>query len=517
MMLLLPTTPLPSQAAADSRQFTPHTIKTASVSSFSLLKLFKASDIGHLRVWRKRMRQDRQICQCINKFFEMYVPGMKPTDEFTRKTTCHVFKKVIWYYTIGDPLWSVCRQFSQTAYVWKVLVKEDERLLYALGDSWQHVYYDAEIELSEHFHCHFEEYPAGLAIPVGRLDLDAIRGFMEHHTNSCNKRSDKDAEEQHWQDKEEEEVESEHEDDYDYDNQNADKDEDENGNRSDSHNDDDGKGEPEESLDQHQYDPNRIHCRTTLYPVGVPLVLFPSTKHPVSALTDAIKGHQALFECGLLHRDISPHNVLLIKGEGLGGFLHDLDYCAYVKEWDNFGTDDNDPPSSFGHVPIHGREILEQKPYKLKHDLESFYWLLVWLVLRHTDYRESWRGCAQIFNKPDLIDADDAKYGFLSDHANNDHYVRVHKNNPLSSLLREFVNRVLNVQNPLNHLNVLPLFEAALSRADWPKNDIAKPFGAEKSHYVTASVQSKQLSSRTIPSDSKLKRNRRNGGRALLD
>ncbi|PFH44563.1 hypothetical protein AMATHDRAFT_11511 [Amanita thiersii Skay4041] len=86
----------------------------------------------------------------------------------------------------------------------------------------------------------------------------------------------------------------------------------------------------------HCYQLNRVHSRTTPIPVmvGVPLVQFTSTKHLVSALQDAIKGHQALFECGLLHRHISPQNILLIEGEELGGLLHDLDYfeVSYIRE-----------------------------------------------------------------------------------------------------------------------------------------------------------------------------------------
>ncbi|PFH44644.1 hypothetical protein AMATHDRAFT_11279 [Amanita thiersii Skay4041] len=229
-----------------------------------------------------------------------------------------------------------------------------------------------------------------------------------------------------------------------------DKDEDENGDGSDSSNNNgndnnDNRQEvqgEDESADQadcetinpavvkteHHYDLNRMHCRTTLYPVGVPLVLFPSTKHLVSALTDAIKAHQALIDCGLLHRDISPHNVLLIDGDGLRGFLHDLDYCTYVKEWDKFANDDHNPAPNFGqlrsHIPENLRDmtgtyqfmamgVLDRNPHETKHDLESFFWLLVWLILRHTEYTQSLLSCSELFDIINSKNAISQKHGFL--------------------------------------------------------------------------------------------------------
>jgi hypothetical protein len=50
-------------------------------------------------------------------------------------------------------------------------------------------------------------------------------------------------------------------------------------------------------------------------------------------------------ECGLLHRDVSGSNVLLTTSGQSKGFLHDLDYSTYVREWDKFagqGQGDDD-------------------------------------------------------------------------------------------------------------------------------------------------------------------------------
>ncbi|PFH46750.1 hypothetical protein AMATHDRAFT_43404 [Amanita thiersii Skay4041] len=236
---------------------------------------------------------------------------------------------------------------------------------------------------------------------------------------------------------------------------------------------------------------NRVHSRTTLYPVGVPLVQFPSTTHIVSALRDAIKGRQALFECGLLHRDISPHSILLIESEGLRGFLHDLDHCTYVKEWDKFASDNDDPALNFGQSRIHILEnlcdttgtyqfiavdVLDQMPHESKHDLESFFWVLMWLVLGHMQCTRPAPSCAIVFDCLDPSQASYLKRGFLSKQVWDNCYVGVSHNGPLSRLLRELTNRVYDVRDTLSHLNFLALFESALRRADWPKNNGAKLF-----------------------------------------
>ncbi|PFH46213.1 hypothetical protein AMATHDRAFT_8078 [Amanita thiersii Skay4041] len=181
---------------------------------------------------------------------------------------------------------------------------------------------------------------------------------------------------------------------------------------------------------------NRVHSRTTLYPVGVPLVQFPSTKHLVSALRDAIKGHQAFSECGLLLRDISPHNIFLFTSDDGDSTPNSGHLRSHIPEdlWDMTGT-----------YQFMALEILKQQTHECKDDLESFIRVLFWLVLRHMDYHGTEMTCAEVFDELDLTKVSNAKHCFLRDQVKYNRYVRVRQNRPLSMLLRELVERVLGI------------------------------------------------------------------------
>ncbi|GJJ09173.1 hypothetical protein Clacol_003395 [Clathrus columnatus] len=65
------------------------------------------------------------------------------------------------------------------------------------------------------------------------------------------------------------------------------------------------------------------HYRLILKEIATPLHSFPSTKILVSAIYDAVKAHRAAyFDAGILHRDISPGNIMIYNN---GGLLIDWD------------------------------------------------------------------------------------------------------------------------------------------------------------------------------------------------
>ena len=46
-------------------------------------------------------------------------------------------------------------------------------------------------------------------------------------------------------------------------------------------------------------------------------------------------------------------------------------------------------------------DVLMHKMHERKHDLESFYWLLVWTLLRHSDHDQGPSACSKLFDVED--------------------------------------------------------------------------------------------------------------------
>lgn len=117
-----------------------------------------------------------------------------------------------------------------------------------------------------------------------------------------------------------------------------------------------------------------------------------------------------------------------------------------------------------------------------RHDLESFYWLLVWLVLRHTDHDHAAGNlaCSRLFDGDDEWDCDDHKGSWFI----KPQPLGVRGNVPLTYLLAEFKSQCLyNILHhqfipivPLTHESVLAAFDKALAMDGWPENDAARPY-----------------------------------------
>ena len=96
-----------------------------------------------------------------------------------------------------------------------------------------------------------------------------------------------------------------------------------------------------------------------------------------------------MFEAGILHRDISINNVMMTRNpmtDELKGFLIDLDLAQYL----------NEPPSrapyrtgtlQFMAIDILDEEVVCQHTWR--HDLESFYYLLLWVCVT-PGYLDGW-------------------------------------------------------------------------------------------------------------------------------
>ncbi|OCH84987.1 hypothetical protein OBBRIDRAFT_785496 [Obba rivulosa] len=138
-------------------------------------------------------------------------------------------------------------------------------------------------------------------------------------------------------------------------------------------------------------------------------------------------------------------------------------------------------------------EMLEKPPFAvehgLHHDLESFYWVLVWAVLRHTDHThpDPNRGYGQVFSPGNDYACVSAKTTWLRDRAVK---ISVRNNTPLTWLLREwgrlcFLQTIspllIHLRALLTYGKVLDLLKKALKMTGWPKDDAAIPFTPPKS------------------------------------
>ncbi|KAJ7091941.1 hypothetical protein B0H15DRAFT_1021266 [Mycena belliarum] len=244
---------------------------------------------------------------------------------------------------------------------------------------------------------------------------------------------------------------------------------------------------------------DRFHSRTLSEDVGTSLENYTSTLALVRALCNAIRGHQTAFEAGVLHRDVSVGNIL-ISETGFLGFLHDWDCSEFTPEglsrFHELFPDRS--PNIFdkslmatGTYPFLALDLLEARQYgvvcqhECKHDLESFYWVLIWILLRHADHASpnGAMACSLLFDKDTDGDASANKLQWLL--ARRVRSNLFPSNPPLSRLVGElsviFFHQASSSTPeasgvPATHESVLAAFDRALESDDWPiVPDGAKP------------------------------------------
>nr|GAT60599.1 predicted protein [Mycena chlorophos] len=328
---------------------------------------------------------------------------------------------------------------------------------YALKDAWQQACRDPEYLfyriIEEHMkEAHNGEAAEGLAVLAGHIELNKQRNVKGHETITARMRPD---------------------------------------------------GSPEE---------DRAHRRTLTCHVGTRLDNlmesieltpgdpgFKSTKEAVQVILDAIKGHRLAYAAGILQRDVSIGNVLKL---GASGFLHDFDISALTERGRTLmaRVDPKHMPSTldklkksltgtFAFLALgvlearHFGHLIEHKP---KHDLESFYWLLIWLLLRYTSHTapSGKQAPYQLFDHPDYNTARSTKITWLRDQSQA--YRRGDylwpDNAPLSVLVGELTGLVkanddglINDRESITYDSVIGLFEKALAAPGWKEGD-AIPF-----------------------------------------
>ncbi|KAI0749782.1 hypothetical protein C8Q80DRAFT_1269600 [Daedaleopsis nitida] len=253
----------------------------------------------------------------------------------------------------------------------------------------------------------------------------------------------------------------------------------------------------------------RSHMRFVIDVVGRPITRARNTKQVVTALRDAIIGHRLAWEkAGVLHRDVSLGNILIVDEEGgehsFEGFLHDFDYSAMTPDAaSEMPVDDlplpDDPVESNGDgmetidvgaaPPDDQRKertgtyhfmaieiLLGRVVHCVHHDLESFYWVLLWILVRHTEHNFSIKEAQAVFEFGNERVGIKAKKYWLDTDLDR---FNIPKNSPLMKLLVDFSDLVLKgTPNkfakpvPLTYDAVLSLFDTALAAPGWPDDDI---------------------------------------------
>jgi hypothetical protein len=126
---------------------------------------------------------------------------------------------------------------------------------------------------------------------------------------------------------------------------------------------------------------NRVNYCLVTSPAGRPLHSCQSITEFLEALRDAIRGHRSLLEDGrILHRDVSENNIIITKSLAKGapkGRLIDLDLA---KELDSLPGGARHRTGTMQFMAI---EVLEGNGHTYRHDLESFFYVFVWMCIRY--------------------------------------------------------------------------------------------------------------------------------------
>ncbi|EEH41750.2 hypothetical protein PAAG_03671 [Paracoccidioides lutzii Pb01] len=128
------------------------------------------------------------------------------------------------------------------------------------------------------------------------------------------------------------------------------------------------------------YDNRVLHC-LVISPAGRLIYDYRSPLELLTALRDAIKAHRSLYLDGnILHRDISENNIIITdpdKADGHSGMLIDLDLAKEV------GSGRSSARHRTGTMEFMAIEVLLNIDHTYRHDLESFFYVLIWQCARH--------------------------------------------------------------------------------------------------------------------------------------
>lgn len=126
---------------------------------------------------------------------------------------------------------------------------------------------------------------------------------------------------------------------------------------------------------------NRIHRRVILHDYGKPIYKAKSPEALLRAIDGCLVGHHNLYEAGFLHRDISVNNLIINEDAGHSSpysFLIDVDLATRVGRQQASGAEAITGTRAFMAIGA-----LLGKPHLYVHDLESFFWVLLWICVHY--------------------------------------------------------------------------------------------------------------------------------------
>ena len=172
------------------------------------------------------------------------------------------------------------------------------------------------------------------------------------------------------------------------------------------------------SNDKSSFD-NRIFRCLVISPAGLAIRDFRSIPELLKALRDAIKAHRSLYTAGkILHRDISENNIIITDPKETNGFTGMLIDQDLAKE---IGSGPSGARHQTGTMEFMAIEVLRLVSHSYRHDLESFFYVLLWMCARRAWERkfqciledQPTRNILTKWYTGDYDDIADAKSGYM--------------------------------------------------------------------------------------------------------
>ncbi|KAM4067835.1 kinase [Hirsutella rhossiliensis] len=151
--------------------------------------------------------------------------------------------------------------------------------------------------------------------------------------------------------------------------------------------------------------PFRVFRCLVISPAGRAIHKYEKKSELLGALRDAIKAHRSLYLKGnILHRDISENNIIITDPERTGhmGMLIDLDLAKEL------GSGRSGARCRTGTMEFMAIEVLLGISHTYRHDLESFFYVLIWQCARRGDYDDIAR-----IKAGDMSKGEDVGFGFI--------------------------------------------------------------------------------------------------------